>query len=347
MSENQEKALELIVNGTAPAITSNFETLKTAIAERLEQYKIEVTEGNLAQAKKDATELGKAATQLGKIGKDKAREFSAPIDQFKSQVMELVGMIEEGREFIRRQVKVFEDKTRAVCLSLMQSSIKGLYLTVGVREEFRSTGAAQLEPLVGISKLTPKGTLTKAANDSLMAIVQADRAKQDRTDGRLARLTADCLTAGLTAPLQRDHVEHILMADDELYAAGIARLIEVELGRQKATEQRAVEEAEKAAKAAADKAAREAAAQAIRDAAQIEPAKAQMPQTQPAPAPVAPLCSGPIIPHQVTLQVQVVFRIKTSRISENLIPDTHQWFHDQMRQLQSLPPYEIIVRKEA
>ena len=85
--------LELIVGGTVPVITSNFDSLKEAITARLEPYRIQVTEENLAEAKKLATELGKGATQLNKIGKDKAKEFSAPVDHFKEQVMVLVGMI--------------------------------------------------------------------------------------------------------------------------------------------------------------------------------------------------------------------------------------------------------------
>ena len=243
-----EQTMELIVGGTLPVITSNFDTLKVAIQERLEQYKIQVTEENLAQAKKDATELGKAALQLEKLKKDKAKEFSVPVDAFKAQVMELVGLIQNGQEFIKKQVQVFEDKTRAKCRELMNGSLKGNYITVMVRPEFQ-TGKEKIEEMVGISKVTKTGSLTKAAEDAIFELCRADRAMQDRHDGRIAKLEAECYKAGLKTPLTASYVSGILNADDETYNAGLPLLITNEVARQEETIRQVQLNAEREARA--------------------------------------------------------------------------------------------------
>jgi len=365
--QSPDLCLDLVVGGTIPTITSNFTELKAAITARLESYKIQVTEENLAQAKKDATELGKAATQLNKLKTEKAKEFSAPVDAFKAQVMELGQIIQDGQEFIKKQVKTFEDKTRATCLEKMTAALKGAYLTLSVHAEYQ-TGAAKLPELVGISKVTAKGELTKAAKDQVMALATADRGVQDRTTGRLATLTADCLTAGLKAPLSRVHVEGILHADDEQYRAGLARLIATEVQRQEATlkaeqermQREATEKAEReaVAKRKAEKEQEEADRKAMQARMAEEQAKEQakqkaeekespMPLYQPpppAPAFVFPVSKPPAVPLKRQLSVVVTFQIETAKTAPEELAITAEWFKTQIKTLPLMPPFQIEIK---
>lgn len=329
--------LELTVSGTLPAITSNFDALKAAISQRLEAYKIQVTEENLAQAKKDATELGKAATQLNKMKTAKAAEFSAPVEAFKAQVMELVKMITDGQEFIKKQVAVFEDKTRAKCLEEMTATLKGGYLSLGVRPDFQ-TGFPLLSDLVGISKITAKGELTKAAKDQVMAIAQAGRGNQDMVDGRIARLEADCFKAGLKTPLQKEHVAHLLLASDETYQAGFQALIKIETERQEKTLRQEKERMEREAKEKAEREAREAQEKAQREV----QAKEQKP-VEPAPLSVPATTPINLPPGQKrVLSVVVRYQIETAKpISE--MGSTVEYFRSALEQLSDLPKFTITI----
>jgi len=350
--------LELIVGGTPPVITSNFDALKLAIQERLEPYKIQVTEENLAEAKKLATELGKGATQLNKLKTEKAKEFSAPIDDFKNKVMELVGMIQAGQDFLKKQVAVFEEKTCAVCLEAMTTSLKDGYLALGVRPEYQ-TGAAKISKMVGISKVTGRGELTKAAKDAVNLLAMADRGTQDRVDGRLAKLTAESLQAGLKSPLQREHVESFLFRPDDEYEIMFRSLIKIEVERQEKTlaaekarmEREATEKAEKEAREkmrleneAREKLDREAKEKAQKEA-QEAAAKTPEPIT-PTEAPEIVPCPSPMISQNQKTKIVVVcqFAIETDKTSPEQIASTEEWFYRKFSEMK-LPPCKIEIIK--
>lgn len=348
--------LDLIVGGTVPVITSNFDALKAAIQERLEVYKIQVTEENLAQAKKDATELGKAALQLNKLKTEKAREFSAPVDAFKAQVMELVGMIQAGQDFIKKQVAVFEDKTRAICRGAMEEALNLAYQSQGVREEYQ-TGHSKIEPLVGISKVTAKGSLTKAAQESITLLASQDRGTQDLVEGRIARLEAECYKAGLSSPLTLAHVQNIIKADDMAYTAGLLSLIQIELGREEETRKKLQAEEERKARAKIEEEEKqkrlaeiEEKKKALREVPPIPPAPPAPPAPViPPPAPiVAPAPSFafpaaiPPAPLKSKITVIVRFHIETTKTSPEDIEKTRQWFE---ANLSKLPLHTIEIVK--
>jgi hypothetical protein len=357
----QELHLDLVVGGTLPAITSNFQELKAAISARLETYKIQVTEENLAQAKKDATELGKAATQLNKLKAEKAKEFSAPVEAFKAQVMELVQMIQEGQEFIKKQVSVFEEKTKALCLEKMTSALKDAYASLQVSEEYQ-TGFPELSQMVGISKVTAKGELTKAAKDSVMALATAARGRQDRTNGRLATLTADCYAAGLKSPLTRAHVEIWLQGDDATYKAGLAQLIGIEVQRQQATLKAEQDRMEREAREKAERESREKReAERIQEAkereqlqkhiaeetakegarlAALTPAPAALP-----PAPLAPAASSfPLPPTKRIVIVVATFEIETAKPSPADLEKMAAWFRSQIQAIPHVPAFRLEIK---
>ena len=377
--------IQLIVSGTLPVITSNFEELKSAIALKLEEYRIEVTEDNLAQAKKDATDLGKAATQLNKLKTEKAKEFSAPVDAFKDQVMELVKMIQEGQEHIKSQVKVFEDKTRALCKQLMTDLIHDQYTALNVRAEYQNSWKS-IDSIVGISLVSKvadqeKRTLTKAGRERIEQLAANDKAAQDRADLRIAQLENICLKAGLISPLTIEHVRPILDTPDSLYHHKINALVEVELQRQKATQEAAIraeqekvraeqekirfaEEAKKREELARERAEyerqeAEAAKQKAEEQIKSAEAERQLQEAQtkiqscPAASPIFPASPAfpvspvfPTPPNKKEVYVHVRFKIKTTKAEPEDIRRYKEWFQTEFKKNPALPPAEIDIQTE-
>lgn len=354
-----ETSMELIVGGTPPTITSNFEELKLAIQARLAPYRVQVTEENLAECKKLATELGKGAVQLKNIGKEKTAAFSAPIKHLESQVMELVGMIQEGQDFLKKQVKVFEDKRRATCETAMIAALKGAYLTLSVRKEYQKS-FPNIPEMVGISKITDKGILTKAANDSIMALATTDRGVQDRVDGRLAVLEAECLKHGLKSPLQKEHVSNFIQLPDIEYSAKIQELIAIEIARQEKTlaaekermERETREKAEKEAREKAAKEAKERAEKEREDKEQKEKAeKAKKEEAEKVAKEEALKNTSALTPTQEPpppqkslVIVTIRFPIETEKTTQKDFENYYNYFLSKISPL-GLPPFNIKIEK--
>lgn len=229
IEQNSELALELIVDGNLPTINSNFDSLKLAIQTRLKDYEIKVTEENLAQAKKDSTELGKAAKKLADAGKNKAKEFAEPIEQFKGKILELVGLITAGQDFIKKQVAVFEDEKKKHCAEKMNQYMLERLEALEVKPLHRT---ATINSLIGISKIDKKGELTKAAKIEIDALVNQCKMTQETIENRLEKLKSSSLEAGLKLPLQPSAVWEFIGATNEVYSQKLAEAIKNELSRQ-------------------------------------------------------------------------------------------------------------------
>lgn len=221
--------MELIVTSTLPVFTGNFEAVKAQLLEGIQKYEIEVTEENLPEAKKMATELNKLSTVINKVKSNKVKEISAPIEIFKNQVSELVEICQNGREKILAQVKVFEDQTRIKVKELIDQEFASQLDAAGIRHEFRNV---TIEDLVGISKISKSGSLTKGAKDDVAKKVADIKALQDKVDMRLLQLENAGLKAGLKSPLRREHVEPFIMAPDDQYDIHLSRIISIEVSRQ-------------------------------------------------------------------------------------------------------------------
>jgi len=255
-------------------------------------------------------------------------------------------MIQEGQDFLKKQVAVFEEKTKTICLEAMKAALRGSHASLGVRPEFQA-GLSKIAEMVGISKVTKSGDLTKAARDSILALAQADRGMQDMVDGRLAKLEAESLKAGLKTPLHRDHVKSFLLSSDEEYNSNLAGLIKIELDRQEKTlamekEKMLREVTEKAIKEAKEKEkiekeAQEAARKIPEPITPIDPPKTQ-PCSSPAISPIQ-------IPNQKTKIVIVCqFFIETDKISPEQIYATESWFAKKFSDM-NLPPCKIQTIK--
>lgn len=237
---------ELISISNTPAIIDvNFEELKAALAKDLEKYDVVVTAETVADAKKLATELNSTKTIIGKRRKEEVAKASEPVKAFDGKMKDLETMCEEGRQKILAQVKTFEDETRDLAASLLSDLLEKLFADNEVEPEFRR---AQFGDLVKLTAVTKTGSLTAAANKELEGRVRDDKAIQDRTKMRLLELENKSYTAGLAAPLTRNHVEHFLFAEQGEYEAQLQRIIDSEIQRQEVAEQRQREKIEREAR---------------------------------------------------------------------------------------------------
>lgn len=240
----ENNALEPIISATPIVISDNFDQLKADLLEQIKLYEIEVTEDNLSDAKKMATELNKLSTAINRIKIDKAKEFAAPIEDFKKKAAELVDIVQSGREKILKQVEAFDKKILDTVRALLSEELESAYEALEISSEFQTV---KIDSLVIKSNLTAGGQLTKAARDKLDAMVAADRTMQDTVEARLANLQAIAERAGLHG-LPESVVATFVRDPEASYSEKLNRLIDSEIKRQKELEEKIrKEEAEKLA----------------------------------------------------------------------------------------------------
>ena len=241
---------EIQVTVTPAKISGNLEIIKADLLENLKQYDIEVTIETLPEAKKMATDLNKLAGEIDKRRKDVKKELSAPVDVFNAQAVELAKMILDAREKILKQVAVFEDKQKAHCRQLLQNELDTLYIENEVTKEFQT---GNIEKLAILSNLTEKAKLTKAALEKVADMVKADKAVQDMVESRKANLNAITERAGLIGGISDSLIMPFIHEPEAIYTTKLNQLIDNEIKRQKATEERIKAETERKAKEEADK----------------------------------------------------------------------------------------------
>lgn len=251
---NENNVLEPIISATAIVITDNFEQLKAGLIEQIKLYEIEVTDDNLSDAKKMATELNKLSTTINRIKIDKAKEFAAPIEEFKKKAAELVDIVQAGREKILKQVEAFDLKVVKMVTSLLADERANLFEAMAVKPEFQT---AKIESLTIKSNLTVGGQLTKAAKDRLAEMVAADREMQETVESRFANLQAITERAGIVGGIYDKLIEPFIREPEAIYTAKLNELIDGIVKQQKATEDRIRAEAERKAKEEAEKLAKQ------------------------------------------------------------------------------------------
>jgi len=248
--------LEFSVQAQLPVIKDNFKTIEKKLNIELQKYDILVTEDNVDEAKKLATELNKVAGEIDKKRKDKVKEISVPIKDFEASAKELVSMCQDGRTKLLERVKMFEDKKRERCRELLLAKLEALYSQYNIDNEFKT---ANIDDLVIISNLTQtsqleKRNLTKKAVDAIDYRVMLCEKNQKKIYNRIAELPEK--SKNLEVILTRADVENFLKLDDETYSSQLDNLIKIELRRQEQIKAKARAEAEAKARAEAEAKAR-------------------------------------------------------------------------------------------
>jgi hypothetical protein len=227
MSESKEIAL--VLTGTLPEISGNFDACKAFYLSELARYDVIVDPERLPEAKKDLATLRAEAKRLDTIRIAEAKRLKQPITEMESKVKELTDLIGQAAEKIALQVKACEQKAVELCRSLMAAHLDATYDALEVAKDYR-TGHSMIEQLAGVSKLAGKGELTKAARESIEGLAQQARIAQDRVELRLTRLKSASLEAGIQ-PITPESVTHLLNLDDAGFNAGLDRLIKAEVKR--------------------------------------------------------------------------------------------------------------------
>ena len=217
----ENNALEPIISATAIVITDNFEQLKAGLIEQIKLYEIEVTDDNLADAKKMATELNKLSTAINRIKIDKAKEFAAPIEEFKKKAAELIDIVQSGREKILKQIEAFDLRVIRMVTSLLADERASLFETMAVKPEFQT---AKIESLAIKSNLTAGGQLTKAAKDRLAEMVASDHAMQETVESRVTSLQSVAERAGLIN-LSESLVASFIREPEAIYTEKLNKVI--------------------------------------------------------------------------------------------------------------------------
>ena len=112
--------------------------------------------------------------------------------------------------------------------------------------------------------------LSKKAREEVEKRVAECKLKQDMVNSRLANLENVCKYAGLVPAIQPEAIQSFITEPESIYNERLAKMIDVEIARQKAIEERMKAEMERKEKEAAENAAR-----AIKDAELAAEQKAQ------------------------------------------------------------------------
>lgn len=118
--------MELRVNEVKlpEAISFNYEELKTAIAEKANEYAVAVySEDQIKNAKADRATLNKLKKALNDERIRQEKEYMKPFNDFKTKINELIGIIDNPVKLIDTQIKGYEEKQKEEKLQ----KIKELY----------------------------------------------------------------------------------------------------------------------------------------------------------------------------------------------------------------------------
>lgn len=126
--------MELIVEqySLPEKIQFNFEELKQAIVSKTKDYEgLVYTEDKIKEAKSDKSELNKLKKALNDERIRREKEYLIPFNEFKSQMNELVGILDSAILQIDVQIKESDDKRKAEKLEY----IKKLWETIDHPED--------------------------------------------------------------------------------------------------------------------------------------------------------------------------------------------------------------------
>jgi hypothetical protein len=222
--EQLEFAVESI---QLPELKSNFDKFKSELILAVEQFKIEVTEDNIQEAKKMMASLNKIKGAIKDKEKATIDVFRKPVDGFKAQIKELETICDSSRADISLQVQKFEDATKAECERLLIKLINDLRSDYKIESRFYS---AEYKDCIKLTAVTAKGGLAKQTKETILARVQKEQYTQNLYKGRYKEVESECLKMGIQ-PFTETSVAHILLIDEEDFKQRLIASIHAEIER--------------------------------------------------------------------------------------------------------------------
>ncbi len=113
--EKENKTMELKMNAyqLPEKISFNFDELKAELTEKVKMYETLVyTDDQIKEAKADKAQLNKLKKALNDERIRLEKEYMVPFNSFKSQVNEIISIIDKPVALIDKQVKEYEDKQK-------------------------------------------------------------------------------------------------------------------------------------------------------------------------------------------------------------------------------------------
>lgn len=229
--------VQLQVVVTPAKVEHNIAPLKAALVKKIDdQSNIVITLDNVKEGKEVAAAINKTKTALANERKRVVGEASVDVKKFDAEAKELESICDEGYRKLKDQTDKFDEEKTKEHLQIIKDAMAAAWEASGIDSEFRR---ATVDDLATLTAVTPKGSLTKATKTTLDSRVAEDKSLQDRTNMRLVLLENQSLKAGLVAPLERSHVAAFLFAPDDVYHRHLSAIIEKEIQRQQAAQDKA------------------------------------------------------------------------------------------------------------
>lgn len=229
--------VQLQVNVTPAKIETNIEPLRLALIEKIDnQSKTVITLENLQEGKELAATINKTKSLLESERKRITKEACVDVDKFIEAAKGLEKICDAGYRTVKDQTDKFDLAKKSEHLQIIKGALAATWEAAGIEPEFRR---ATVDDLATLTAVTPKGSLTKATKTALDSRVAEDKSLQDRTNMRLVLLENQSLKAGLVAPLDRNHVAAFLFAPDDAYQKRLDAIIQSEIQRQQAAQDKA------------------------------------------------------------------------------------------------------------
>lgn len=217
---------EVVVSFTPAVIKVNIDELRAALtAQVAEQSNTVVTVDNLQESKKLMASMNKTAGAIKAARIQYAKEAGVNISAFEAEMKELEKISADGVQKIKDQATRFEDETRVNAQAAMWAYVLEQFIAKGIQPEFQRASVADL---VSLTALTGTGNLTTKTKAAIDERIAADLALQHQTENRLLKLELESHKAGLSAPLERRHVELFLYEPDDVYQMRLQSLFEAE-----------------------------------------------------------------------------------------------------------------------
>ena len=103
-------------------ITFNYEELKQALTKKVSMYETMVyTDDQIKEAKADKAQLNKLKKALNDERIRREKEYMQPFNEFKTQINEIIGIIDKPVAVIDAQVKAYEDKQKQDKMELIKA----------------------------------------------------------------------------------------------------------------------------------------------------------------------------------------------------------------------------------
>ena len=116
---------ELMIKQEIGEIKYDFETVRTEIKNKLEEYKGAVfTEESKGEAKKTVASLRSEKKELEKRVREVKKKWMKPFENFEKDAKDIISLYDEPIVFIDGQVKEFEVKRKAVKLNDIEEAYK-------------------------------------------------------------------------------------------------------------------------------------------------------------------------------------------------------------------------------